>query len=150
MARAASRSWIVGIVVGAVVGAAIVWIATWSRQDPGADALAIPSGYQDLASCTAPTDPIPVANLAEAAELQGCDAQGVQVVFPDGTVQAVDAVGVVHLVDLDEGEGVVRNWGVPGVAAFMRTVTGTQFWGPTTAVEHEIRAEAYTIDHPNP
>lgn len=156
--RRTQTAWFIGgalaalALVGALAGA--VWMVRLfaSASAPGPEPLLIPPGSEDLAQCTAPNSPIPIADLGTIEQLRGCNPEGATLLFPNGQTVEVPAVGGIGFNNQVPGGArfVYTNWGVPGVGAVWSTDAGTQIWGSTPeAVDHEVRAWVYSLDHPD-
>lgn len=129
-----------GVTVVAAVAIAAMASASAARDSA---ALLIPSGWESMAPCAAGGAPVPASDLWETSALRGCNAEGTSVVFPDGHVEIVAAVGVSGAHRIGDVRYTVDNWGGPGVVAVMESPAGIQYWGTSQdVVRRQIRFEA--------
>ncbi len=83
----------------------------------GPTGVSIPEGSEDLAPCE--LQQLRVEALAAVGE-PGCDLEGSSLIFPDGTILAIESVGTNVSLQPDHTKAMefhALNWGVPGVAA---------------------------------
>lgn len=97
----------------------------------------IPPGSENLELC--PPQEILVEELQNIGE-PDCDLKGSSVVFPDGNVMPVVAVGdtwnsgIATEAETSDEKYVVLNWGVPGIAASVKEKAGSyRTWATSDA-----------------
>lgn len=83
-----------------------------------------------------------MTKLASSPELEGCDPEGIIVVFPDGKKITARAVGVAHGFEvMGSGEYYsMTNWGTPGIAAAFVSDGSLNVWGTEKAIRLHVEA----------
>lgn len=106
----------------------------------------LPTGYENLPPCE--VRQYVVERLPEVGE-PGCNVEGSTLLFPDGTVIAIEEVGTsfVRQVEAPHGpEFHILNWGVPGVgAAFIEDGTVQGVWA-TSAKALDLHRQQLRVD----